>query len=49
MLEEPTIWIMNPIMLPNLHHVDVVCRYTCLSCLKGEKPCKRDFTWVISG
>ena len=49
MPKEPTIWIMNPMVLPNLHHVEAVCRYTCLSCVRKEKKCKKDFTWVITG
>jgi len=33
-------------MLPKLNRVEAVCRYTCLSCLRKEKPCKQDFTFV---
>ena len=43
---EPLYFIMNPLMLPNLSRAEVVCRHTCLSCIRREK-CKRDFTWIL--
>ena len=46
MFERPKYYIMNPIMLPKLKRADVVCKYTCLSCLRREK-CKRDLEFVL--
>ena len=47
MYEIPNYWLMNPIMLPNLSRAEAICRHTCLSCLRKEKKCKRDFTWIL--
>lgn len=42
----PKYYVMNPIMLPNLSNAEVVCKWTCLSCIRGEV-CKRDFEWIL--
>lgn len=45
--KQPLYFIMNPLMLPNLSRAEAVCRYTCVSCIKKEKPCKSDFAWIL--